>query len=367
MDKTKITIIGAGVIGLACAYELSKSYDDIVVLDRHPCFGQEASSRNSEVIHSGLYYPKDSLKSKTCIEGNTLIYEFCVKNKVSFKKTGKLVVATNQSEIEKIEQLYENAADCGVKNLVWADQALIKSKAPQIRTKKAFFSPDSGLIDTHGFMKALYLAAKSRSAVFSFSSQVVGVKVKKGFYEITVADSGNNLFSFQSEIVINACGLNSDKLAGMFGINDDDYSIDYCKGQYFRIKAPEKFKVKCPVYPPATEISLGIHLTPDLSSGLRLGPDAFYVDEIDYNPDLSARDTFFRSVKSFLPALLADDLIPDTSGIRAKLQSQGQGPRDFIIKSESLRNQPNLINCIGIESPGFTASLSIAKLVGTLL
>lgn len=363
MEKTKITIIGAGVIGLAIAYELSKLVTDIIVVDKNDSFGRETSSRNSEVIHTGLYYLPGSLKAKTCIEGNKLLYEFCAQNNIPHKKLGKLVSACNDEEAGKIEAIYENAAKCGVEGLKFMGESEIKKIEPNIKVRRAIFSPEAGIIDSHQLMDFFFKSSKQAGAVFSFSTEVVGIERKGSGYEIFVKDADAEKFSFESEVVINSAGLNSDKVAAIAGISEPNYKIHYCKGQYFRVTNPGKFSINHLVYPPPTNIDLGIHLTPDLAGGLRLGPDAEYISEINY--DVSEKDKlkFFDSARKFLPNLEEDDLIPDTAGVRPKLQKPEESFRDFVIQEESKKGFPAFVNLIGIESPGLTACLAIARKV----
>ncbi|MCF7908213.1 MAG: NAD(P)/FAD-dependent oxidoreductase [Candidatus Omnitrophica bacterium] len=369
MQQNDITIIGAGVVGLSIASQLSKFNQNIVAIEKNDSFGQESSSRNSEVIHSGLYYRSGSLKAQTCIQGNKLLYQLCLEQGISFKRLGKLVVACNQDEVQKIEAIYDNALNSGVKNLNFLDPAELCRLEPQVRAKKVLFSPNSGIIDSHGLMNFLYNRAKQQGVTFSFLTEVVGIDKQSSGYKVMVKEPNGESFSFESKIVVNAAGLCSDKIAEMAGINiqAENYKLSYCKGQYFRIKKPEKFSIKHLVYPPATKIDLGIHVTPDLVGGLRLGPDAKYISEIDYNIDETDKVNFYNSVKKILPSLELEDLIPDTVGVRAKLQKEDEAFRDFVISEESQKGLPGFINLIGIESPGLTACLAIAERVKIIL
>ncbi|PIQ89365.1 MAG: FAD-dependent oxidoreductase [Candidatus Omnitrophica bacterium CG11_big_fil_rev_8_21_14_0_20_42_13] len=369
MQKTYITVIGAGVVGLAITYELSKHNKDILVLERHDSFGRETSSRNSEVIHAGLYYAPHSLKADTCIRGNRLLYELCKKHDIAHKKLGKLVVASGDDEIKKIESIYENAQKSGVRDLKFLGSGEISGLEPDIRVKKALFSPDSGIIDTHGLMKFFYKAAEANGVIFSFSSEAAGIEKKSGGYAVTVKEPGGELFKFETRFVVNAAGLSSDKVAAAAGMDIEKlgYKISYCKGQYFRIKNSGKFSIKRLIYPPATKIDLGIHITPDLAGSLRLGPDAKYIDHIDYSVNEEDKKIFLNSAKRFLPALEIGDLISDTCGIRPKLQEEGEDFRDFVIREEGAEGLDGFINLIGIESPGLTGCLAIAEIVNTFI
>ena len=363
MERVDITIIGAGVIGLAVAEALAASGVDIVVLERSDSFGRETSSRNSEVIHAGLYYPKDSLKSLTCIEGKRLLYDFCEKNKIPHKKCGKIIVARESKETKKLEEIFENAKTCGVTNLRFLDKKEIKALEPSVEVNSGIFSPDTGIVDSHALMSVLFDKAKSRGVNFVFSVEVRAIEKHNAEYEITVTEPAGDFFSFRSRIVINCAGLFSDKVAGFPGLDIDKngYRIRYCKGQYFRLKSAKKFAIKHLIYPPPTGIDLGIHLTPDIAGEIRLGPDAEYVSSIDYTFDEGKKREFLASAKRFIPSINEGDLIPDTVGVRPKLQAPGEAFRDFIISEESDKNLPNFINLIGIESPGLTGCLAIAK------
>jgi L-2-hydroxyglutarate oxidase LhgO len=369
MSEAETIIIGSGIIGLSIAYKLSKSTSNIVVLEKNESFGQETSSRNSEVIHAGLYYPPHSLKAKTCIEGKNLLYEICSKNKIPYRRTAKLVISFNQEGSDKIRKIYENACNCGVTNLRFLTSSQISKLEPDIIAKEGFLSPETGILDTHSLMKFLYNRAKSCGVTFAFSTPVIGIDKQNSEYQVTVKEQGEDNFILKSPVVINAAGLYADKIAQMAGIDINKYSykLHYCRGQYFRIKNPSKFSIQHLVYPPPTAVDLGIHITPDLGGGLRLGPDAKYVSGIDYNINDSDKPYFYKSIKNFLPQLKLEDLIPDTVGIRPKLQKETEDFKDFIISEESQKGFEGFVNLIGIESPGFTACLSIAERVKNIL
>ena len=369
MEEVDIAIIGAGVIGLAVSYILSDVGKEILVVEKNPSFGQEGSSRNSEVIHAGIYYPKDSLKAQTCIRGKRLLYELCSRYNIPYKKLGKLIVASDKKEQAELDNIYRNALECGIKNLKFLDKKKIKKLEPDVDAKSALFSPDTGIVDSHSLMKFFFNIAKKRNINFTFSVEVIDIKEENSLYEIIVKEPDGESFSFRTKFIINCAGLWADKISDFVGIDCGKfgYRIHYCKGQYFRIRNPKKFSITHLVYPPPTEIDLGIHVTPDLAGGLRFGPDAKYVSDIDYNIDEKEKNVFFDSVSKFLPVLEPDDLIPDTAGIRPKLQGKDEGFRDFIIREESEKGFPNFVNLIGIESPGLTSSLAIAEKVSSCL
>ena len=365
MEKIEVTIVGAGVIGLAVAAELSKFHQDIFVIEQNSSFGQEISSRNSEVIHAGIYYPKDSLKAKTCIEGKQLLYEFCVKNNIPHKKIGKLIVAIDSNEVKDLEALFKRALENGVEGLKLLSSQEIKNLEAHVEAKGAIHSPSTGILDTHRFMESLILQFKASKGQIAYNTELIGIDKAKDGFIITVKDNTEGHFKFLTRILINCAGLNSDKVASMAGLDKDEYKLKYCKGDYFRV-SPNKAKyISRLIYPVPKEdrAGLGIHATLDLGGGLRLGPDDEYVQKIDYNIDEYKKKIFYESVRQFLPFIDSGDITPDTSGIRPKLQGPKENFRDFIIKDETDNGFPGFINLIGIESPGLTSSLSIAKIV----
>jgi len=369
MEEVDITIIGAGVVGLVVSFVLSNLGKEIIVVEKNSSFGQETSSRNSEVIHSGIYYPKNSLKSQTCIRGKELLYDLCSKHNIPHRKLGKLIVASGKDEISRLDSIYKNALECDVKNLQFLDRKRIKELEPDVNAESALLSPDTGIVDSHSLMKFFFNVAKEKNVNFTFSVEVIDIEKKNSLYEIIVKEPHGERFSFRTKFVINCAGLWADKVSDFVGIDRDKfgYRIHYCKGQYFRIRDPKKFSITHLLYPPPIEIGLGIHVTPDLAGGLRLGPDAKYVEDINYDIEEKERHTFFNSLSGFLRSLEEDDLIPDTAGIRAKLQGKNEDFRDFIIREESEKGFPNFVNLIGIESPGLTSSLAIAEKVQSCL
>ena len=368
MEKVNIIIIGAGAVGLSIAAELSRSHKDIVVVERNPSFGQETSSRNSEVIHAGIYYPKDSLKLKTCLEGKVILYEFCTRNHIPHKRLGKLIIAINKDEVKDLEKLFLHGKENGVDDLELISKAQVKRIEPGINAESAIYSPSTGIFDTHSFMKRLASSFKKNGGQAAYNSEVTGIAKTNSGYEITVKDSQKDDFTLSSNVVINCAGLDSDRVAAFAGLKKAEYKLKYCKGDYFRLSRSKEANIKHLVYPVPKEDrgGLGIHLTLDLTGSIRLGPDDEYVQEIDYKIDHSKAKLFYESVKTFLPFVKVSDIYPDTSCVRPKLQGEGEGFRDFIIRHEDASGLPGFINLIGIESPGLTASLSIAKMVSDI-
>ncbi|HEX2968838.1 MAG TPA: NAD(P)/FAD-dependent oxidoreductase [Bacteroidales bacterium] len=366
----RITIIGAGVIGLAIADNLSASFPGVFVVEKHTGFGQETSSRNSEVIHAGIYYPAGSLKAKLCVEGNQMLYEYCKKYDIPFRNCGKLIVATSEDEIRIIEEIKITAAVNGVE-LILTDREEIREMEPHILAVQALFSPTTGIIDSHSLMKQFETNTLNNGGQIAYGSKVTGIGKIDGGYEITLLDADNNYFSFSSEIVINSAGLEADKISEMAGMYDEELKIHFCKGEYFRINPPKNRLIKRLVYPvPHRNMEgIGIHITVDMGGGVRLGPDVGYLEknEYDYRLTPSKQEGFWKSAKKFLPFLELNDISPDMAGIRPKTQKQGDPQRDFYIAEESDKGMPGFINLIGMESPGLTSCLAIAKYVNSLV
>ena len=369
MEKVNITIIGAGVIGLSVAAELARQQQDIFIVEKYPSFGQETSSRNSEVIHAGIYYPLDTLKLKTCLEGNRLLYEFCQKHNIPFKRLGKLIIASVKEEEEDLYKLFQRGRENDVKNLEQLTKTRLQELEPHIKAEAALFLPSTGIFDTHSFMKQLAASFKKDGGQIAYNTELTKITRINDGYEITVTDNGQESFSFDTRIIINCAGLQADKVAALAGLELEEYRLKYCKGDYFRLAPVKASLVNHLIYPVPKPRSggLGIHLTPDLGGSVRLGPDDEYVQGIDYQINTGKAAVFCESIKGFFPGVTVEDITPDISGIRPKLQGPNEEFRDFVIQHEESRGYPGLINLIGIESPGLTGSLSIARIVANLV
>lgn len=365
----QITIIGAGVIGLAIAQELSESIPGVFLVEKHPVFGQETSSRNSEVIHAGIYYDRGSLKARLCVEGNRLMYEYCRKYDVPFKNCGKLIVATTQDEAGVIEGIRETAAGNGV-GLIVCEKDRIKELEPNINALKALFSPTTGIVDTHRLMKQYETNAINNGGQIAYKSEVTGIRKIDGGYEISIKEADGGVYSFSSSVVINSAGLSSDIVSGMAGIKDENLRIWFCKGEYFRVNPPKNRLLNRLVYPvPHHNLEgIGIHVTVDMAGGVKLGPDVTYLESnvYDYKVDPQKESAFYNSARKFLPFLEPGDISPEMAGIRPKIQKKGDPQKDFYIKEESERGFPGFVNLVGMESPGLTSSLAIAKYVKSI-
>lgn len=365
-EVVDITIVGAGVAGLAVGAALAGKKRKIYILEKNQSFGQETSSRNSQVIHAGLYYPPGSLKARTCIEGNRMLYEICRQNGIAFKNITKIVVATGGDELEKLDALWENGEKNGVHGLRLLSRDELKKLEPNVEAVAALFVPSAGIVDVHGLMKYFLKKAKDNGAELVYKASVTGIARINGGYVVEVQDREGH-FSFTTRILINCAGLEAEKIALLAGIDvkKAGYRLHYCKGEYFSVGGGKSKLVSRLVYPvPLPEVTgVGIHVTLDLDGRMRLGPGVEYIREIDYTVDETNKQLFYEGVKKFLPAITLDDLSPEMAGVRPKLQGPGEGQKDFIIHHEADKGLPGLINLIGIESPGLTASPAIAKMV----
>lgn len=366
-----ITIIGAGVIGLAIAREISKNSTNIFLIEKNLKFGQESSSRNSEVVHSGIHYPYGSLKTRLCIQGKEMLYNYCDVNGISYRKCGKLIVSSSVAGQNTLIQILQRAQKNGVNDGRIIDKDEIHDIEPDIIADTAVYFPSSGIIDSHSLMKQFETDAINNESQLVYGSEVVSLKKLSNGYEVTLKEQGGSVYSFTSAKVINSAGLYADKIASMLELNIPENEIFYWKGEYFSLSNGKHKFVSGLIYPApeSNMVGLGIHTTVDLGGRVRLGPNALFMTDkkIDYSIDPEHAKDFFLSVKKYLPFLELNDLVPDMVGIRPKLQKPGDPIRDFMIREETNAGYPGFINLIGIESPGLTACMSIAKYVNQLI
>jgi len=363
MEKDfNVIVIGAGIIGLSISYQLSKKYF-VGLIEKNRKYGLETSSRNSEVIHSGIHYPPGSLKAKLCVQGNEMLYDFLEKNNLYYKKIGKLTIATDENEEKILEKIYKNGKENEVIVEIW-EKDKVKKIVPEIECKIALYTPSTGLLNVHYLMDFLYEKFIENGGICGFDEKVINIEKKNGLFLVETTKG-----KYYSEIVINSAGLYSDELSKKLGFN---YEIFWAKGDYFIIS--KKFNIPLLIYPVPTNEGLGIHLTPREDGTLKVGPDVEYVEKIypaysldnelsKYKVDDNKREIFYKSVKKYLPEIEISDFFPESYGIRPKLQKKGYTFKDFIIKQEI----PGFINLIGIDSPGLTSCLSIARYVESLI
>lgn len=365
MDSTKITIIGAGVVGLAIAAELSKKHKDLVLLEKENSFGQGSSSRNSEVIHAGIYYPQGSLKAKLCVEGSRLLYKYCQEHNIPHQRLGKIIVAINDGEVKQLEALRKQGELNWVRDLRYMMGAELARFEPGVKGVKALYSPNTGILDSHRLMKELEKEAQGNGCLLAYGAQLTAIQKESDGYVLSI----NGEPALKTRGLINSAGLFAGQIAAMAGIDivKEKYRLHFCKGEYFSYTKPSF--IKHLVYPvPEHDVTgLGVHSVVDLVGELKFGPSVEYVDKIDYTVDPSHRRAFWESVNKLFPQIKEDELAPDQAGVRPKLQGLGERVRDFVISEESRLGLPGLINLIGIESPGLTACLAIGKYLSGLI
>lgn len=363
MEKVDVTIIGAGVIGLAIASEISRPDLNVFILEKNHTHGGGISSRNSEVIHGGIYYPEESLKASLCVEGNRLLYEMASKNGIPHKKTGKFIVAVEKGEIDEIERLYDNGRRSGATSLQLISKTQVVDMEPNVRAVAALSAPDSGIISVHDVMNYFLTTAVNKKAKIVCQTKVVHIEKESGHYRIFTDHGRGGNFDFLSDVVINAAGLESDTIASLMG---NHYHLHYCKGNYCSISGVKPWMVQRLIYPVPEKVhtGLGVHLTLDLNGRLKLGPDTDYIErQEDYHVASEKAEAFYQHAVKFLPFLKKENVHPDMSGIRPKLQGPDDDFRDFVIKEDA----PGFINLVGIESPGMTASPAIARYIRKML
>ncbi|HXK10081.1 MAG TPA: NAD(P)/FAD-dependent oxidoreductase [Vicinamibacteria bacterium] len=368
MADTSLTVVGAGVVGLAVAARLAPRFPDLVILERHERPGTETSSRNSEVIHAGMYYPTGSLKARLCVRGNLLLYELCRRLDVPHRRITKLIVATAPAETADLERLLALGRANGVElAMLTADEC--RRLEPNVPATAGLFSPSTGIVSAHGLMDALLGEALRAGAILQPRAELVAAERRDRDYRLDVR-TPDGIESLTSERVVNAAGLEADTVAARAGIDVDaaGYRLHWWKGSYFSVSGASARLLSRLVYPVPTHVSLGVHAVLGLDGRLRFGPDA---DPPDRRPDYSVaeakREAFGAAIRRLVPAIADGDLAPDIAGIRPRLFVPGQPSRDFVIAEEKERGLPGLVDLVGIESPGLTAALAIAEEVERLL
>ena len=365
MEKFEVTIIGAGIVGLALAARLApKLKTELLLVEQQEGFGRETSSRNSEVVHAGIYYPENSLKARLCVSGCRRIYQLCRENDIAHQRIGKLIVATSSAEETFLDELRQRGCKNGVSGLKLLSAAESKTLEPQVKAQAALFSPDSGIVDSHNLMRLFQNQAKTAGTTIAFHTGITAIRpLHPGFrLECTGPDQDN--FSFSSKIVINCAGLNAARLSRSAGILTP--TIHYAKGSYFSYSGPAPLSHLVYPAPPSGGHGLGIHATIDLGGRLRFGPDLEYCETPDYTVNADRRSHFADAIRRYLPSLDENRLVPDMAGIRPRLQGPDDPFSDFIIREETPKT-PGFINLLGIESPGLTAAPAIADEIAAML
>lgn len=366
MDEVECIVIGAGVVGLAVARELALAGREVLVLEAAEGIGTETSSRNSEVIHAGIYYPKDSLMARTCVAGKKKLYQYCAERGVPHSNCGKLIVATTEEEHGKLASIQARAAANGVPDLRLIDVAEAREMEPALFCVAALVSPSTGIIDSHAYMLSLQGDAENAGATFVFHSPVLGGRLlPEGGAELRVG--GAEPMELRCRLLVNAAGLHAPKLAASLEGMPAEHvpPTYYAKGNYFTLTGRSPFSRL--IYPVPVPGGLGTHLTIDLGGQCRFGPDVEWVDRINYEVDPRRGDGFYAAIRRYWPGLPDNSLQPGYSGIRPKIVGPLQSAQDFVVQGPRVHGVPGVVNLFGIESPGLTASLALAEHVGEML
>lgn len=365
MDRVDCVVIGAGVIGLAIARELALAGRETIVLEAEKSIGVHASSRNSEVIHAGIYYPPGSLKARFCVAGKKSLYQYCSDRGISHKRIGKLIVAGSEAQAGELQNYHANAVANGVTDLSWLDESGIRAYEPDVLGIAALYSPSTGIIDSHAYLQALQADLEAAGGSVVCHTPVNRVKKhSNGFIVLTGVEDG---YSINCKYVINAAGSGAQRLAAATTPYERELipGQQLIQGQYYSLSGQSPFHHL--IYPLASSNGLGIHVTLDQAGQARFGPDARTVDQVDYAFDHSQMDLFVEAIREYYPSLDAGKLQPGYCGIRAALSTAGSLAADFIIQGPADHGIDGLVHLYGIDSPGLTASLAIAEHVNNLL
>jgi L-2-hydroxyglutarate oxidase LhgO len=363
VESVECVVVGAGVVGLAIARRLVQTGRQVIILEQAARIGTGTSSRNSEVIHAGLYYPPGSLKAQTCVAGRHKLYAFCESHGVAHARTEKLIVATSADEVSVLRALQRRAVANGVDDLQWIDPVRLRRMEPEVRAEAALLSPSTGIIDSHAYMLALQGDYEAGGGVIAFLSPLTGVRRQAGKYALRVG--GETPMTLICDLLINAAGLQAQSVArSMDGPRPETTPpIYYARGHYFTLAARSPFRRL--IYPVPEPGGIGIHATFDLNGQTRFGPDVEWIDEVSYDVDPARAEAFYSAIRRYWPGLPDGALHPAYAGIRPKLSRPGDANpvTDFLIHGGDVHGMAGVINLYGIESPGLTASLALAEWV----
>jgi len=361
----QVLVIGAGVVGLASARAAALAGHDVTVAEMTGGIANGVSSRNSEVVHAGLYYPTNSLRARHCVRGRRMLYEFSETHGVAYRKCGKLVVATSEAELAKVEAIKRQGELNGVEDLEMIGGNAARALESELSCIGALISPQSGIVDSHGFMRALWGELEDRGGMIAFQTPVERMSYRAPRWRVQFG--GRDAGAVDFDAVVNSAGLGAQALARRI----DGYPAEkvprliLAKGNYFGFTGRPVFSRL--VYPTPVDGGLGVHVTLDLAGRMRFGPDVEWIAQEDYSVDAARADAFYARIRSYWPGLPDNSLAPDYCGIRPKLTGPGEPAADFVIAGPDAHCMPRLVNLFGIESPGLTASLSIAQGVVKLL
>ncbi len=358
MEEVDCVVVGAGVVGLAVARALAMAGREVIILEAAEGIGTETSSRNSEVIHAGIYYPANSLMARFCVAGRRQLYTYCAEKGVPHRNCGKLIVATSPREDAMLAGIKQRAEINGVEGMRVLTTAEAIALEPNLACTSALFSPATGIIDSHTYMVALQGDAENAGAVPVFFSPMLAARVTGRQLEIDVG--GDDPMTLRCRLLVNSAGLHAPGLATRIGGMPQDRvpTAYYAKGNYFTLSGRSPFSRL--IYPVPVPGGLGVHLTVDLGGQARFGPDVEWIDGIDYTVDPTRSDSFYAAVRTYWPGLQDGALQPGYAGIRPKTVPKGASGQDFVVQGPQTHGVAGLINLFGIESPGLTASLAIA-------
>ena len=359
MERVDCVVVGAGVVGLAVARALALAGREVLVLEAAEGIGTETSSRNSEVIHAGIYYPAGSLMARTCVAGKHALYAYCAERGIAHRRCGKLIAATDGNEAAQLTHIKARAEANGVGDMALLTAPEAQELEPNLRCTAALFSPSTGIIDSHGFMLALQGDAENAGAVFAFHSPVLGGCASAGGIELDVG--GAEAMTLACDLLVNSAGLHAPALAhGIAGMPAAAIPTPYyAKGNYFTMSGRSPFSRL--IYPVPVAGGLGVHLTIDLGGQARFGPDVEWIEAIDYTVQPARADVFYDAVRKYWPGLKAGALQPGYAGIRPKIVPPSVAKQDFCVQGPAAHGIPGLLNLFGIESPGLTAALALAE------
>jgi L-2-hydroxyglutarate oxidase LhgO len=370
MDEVDCVVVGAGVVGLAVARALARQGREVLLLEAMAAIGTGTSSRNSEVIHAGLYYTPGSLKARLCVRGRELLYAYCAEHGVAHRRCGKLIVATDASQRAGLQAIRQRAEACGVHDLQWLEAAEAQALEPALSCTAALLSPSTGIVDSHGLMLSLQGEAESHGALLALRSPVQRLRRVAGGFELEV--EGDEPMQLHARAVVNSAGLHAVALAaGIEGAAALPLpQAHWARGHYFA--CPGKPAFSRLIYPMPDEAGLGVHVTLDLGGQMRFGPDAQWIERTplgqeDYRVDSVRAAPFADAIRRYWPELPEGALQPAYAGIRPKISGPGEPAADFMIQGPGAHGVPGLVNLLGIESPGLTASLAIGEWVAGLL
>ncbi|HZO03937.1 MAG TPA: NAD(P)/FAD-dependent oxidoreductase [Burkholderiales bacterium] len=358
MESVEAIVVGAGVVGLAIARALAMAGHEVVILEAEDAIGTHTSSRNSEVIHAGIYYPKGSLKARSCVAGKELLYEYCVAHGVPHRRSGKLIVATDAKQIQDLDGIQKRAHANDVTDVVWMTRDQARALEPEVSCVAALYSPSTGIIDSHALMLAYLGDAEDRGAMLGLKTELIGAQVAEEGFVLHTSE-----MDVRCRILVNSAGLRAPSVArrieGFPGkLVPPEF---YAKGNYYSLSRKSPFSRL--VYPVPEPGGLGVHVTLDLAGQARFGPDVEWIERVDYAVDPKRAERFYAAIRRYWPGLPDGALAPGYAGIRPKTAGPGEPAPDFEVQGPRAHGVPGLVQLFGIESPGLTSSLALAGMV----